>query len=41
MRFVGIEQSQEYADIAVGRLLLTLEATGAREVVPAPKMIRE
>ncbi len=36
MRFVGIEQSREYADIAVGRLKLALAAVGGSEDTPQP-----
>jgi DNA modification methylase len=36
MRFVGIEQSIDYADIAVGRLRLALAARGGKENTPPP-----
>lgn len=36
MRFVGIEQSQEYADIAVGRLKLALEQRNIEDTPEAP-----
>jgi DNA modification methylase len=36
MRFVGIEQSKEYADLAVGRLKLALAERGAQDVPTAP-----
>lgn len=36
MRFVGVEKSQEYADIAVGRLKLTLANKPAEDAPDAP-----
>ena len=39
MRFVGIEQSQEYADIAVGRLKLAL--TERPNIIELPKSVME
>lgn len=36
MRFVGIEQSQEYADIAVGRLVLALAGRAPEDTPDAP-----
>jgi DNA modification methylase len=41
MRFVGIEQSKEYADIAVGRIKLALAAKGGvQNTPPPPKKLR-
>lgn len=37
MRFVGIEQSQEYADIAVGRLKLAVENKSVADTPDAPR----
>ncbi len=36
MRFVGIEQSKEYADLAVGRLKLALTTRGGERSTPPP-----
>ncbi len=42
MRFVGIEQSQEYADLAVGRLKLALrDAPPVGEVVTGGEKVTE
>lgn len=40
MRFVGIELSQEYADIAVGRLRLSLAKVGAKSIPEVPASVR-
>lgn len=41
MRFVGIEQSQEYADIAVGRLKLALAGKPIEETPGEPKTYKQ
>ena len=39
-RFIGIEIDQQCCDHAIGRLRLSLEATGARETLPPAKKMR-
>lgn len=40
MRFVGVEQNKEYADLAVGRLKMALSSIGVKDTPPPPTRLR-